>query len=263
MSVQTHLSNLASELVLTLNERASIATSIATLSTRLNDHFTVKIKEQIQFGSSTRGTILPRKADDHSDIDYMIIFDNSDTPKPQSFITRLKTFAETRYGSSHIKQSHPTLVLSLNHIKFELVPAYRNWLNTIHIPGPASGFTDWITTDPNDFNRNLTTKNQNNSDLIKPMIRLMKYWNAKNGYVYESYGLEKALVADSYLWCYSLKDYFFKAFDNRSSWELNSQWRKDRFQRAKDIIYRIKDLEAKGSYALAEQEISKLLPPIY
>ena len=262
MSVQSHLTNLATELVLSEDERASIVTSITTLRSRLNDHFGSKIKEQVQFGSSTRGTILPRKADEYSDIDYMVIFDNSDSLKPLSFITRLKSFAEDKYSTSQIQQSHPTVVLSLNHIRFELVPAYKDWLGTIQIPGPASGFTDWISTDPNGFNSELTTKNQNNSNLIKPMARLMKYWNARSGYVYDSYMLEKAMVADSYLWCSTLKDYFFKAIENRSIWDLDAQWKKDKLQRAKDIVARTKELEAEGSTATAELEIKKLVPSL-
>jgi hypothetical protein len=262
MSVQSHLTTLASELVLSEDEKTSIATSISTLRTRLTDYFGSKIKDQVQFGSSTRGTILPRKADEHSDIDYMIIFDNSDSLKPQSFITRLKTFAEAKYSTSQIQQSHPTVVLSLNHIKFDLVPAYKNWLDTIQIPAPASGFTDWISTYPNTFNSDLTTKNQDNHYLIKPMIRLMKYWNARNGYVYDSYTLEKALVADSYLWITTLKDYFFKAIENRASWDLDAQWKKDKLQRAKDIITETKRLEAEGYPAMAELEIKKLVPAL-
>ena len=143
MSVQNHLENTASKLVLSSFEKASINTSIATLKTRLKEYFGSAVKEQIQFGSSTRGTILPRKSDDKSDIDYMIVFDNSDNLKPQTFIDRLKKFANSKYSTSEIEQSHPTVVLSLNHINFDLVPAYKEgyFSETIYIPGPKSGYT--------------------------------------------------------------------------------------------------------------------------
>jgi hypothetical protein len=55
--------SLTSELVLKGSEEASINNSISILKARLSSHFAYAIKEQFKFGSSTRGTILPRKAD--------------------------------------------------------------------------------------------------------------------------------------------------------------------------------------------------------
>lgn len=261
MSVQSHLSDLASSLVLSSSENASIQTSTTTLRSRLNDYFGSQIKEQLRFGSSTRGTMLPRKADGHSDVDYMVIFDNKDDLKPQTFIDRLKRFAETKYSRSEVYQSHPTIVLELNHIKFELVPAYKDWFGTIHIPA-SSTYLNWMATDPNGFNDSLTTKNQNNDYLIKPMIRLMKYWNAQNDYVYESYELEKAIVNASYMWCKNLRDYFFEGIEDLPTWNLSSQLKKDRVQRAKDLMNKIKQLEYDGYPASAALEIQKLVPSL-
>jgi len=263
MSVLSHLNNTASSLVLSSSEKSSIDTSISTLKTRLNIWFGSDVKEQIKFGSSTRGTILPRKADERSDIDYMIVFDNADNYKPQTFIDRLKTFAENKYSRSEIHQSHPTVVLELNHIKFDLVPAYRsdNLLNTLYIPAPATDFTDWTSTDPNGFNQKLTSKNNNNNSQIKPMIRLVKYWNASNGYVYESFGLEQDLVGQLYFFCTNLKDYLFSAIDGLSTWGL-SQTKTNKVKRAKDIVAQVKEFERMEMPDKAESEIKKLIPEI-
>ena len=260
MSVQTHLTDLASSLILSSTENESIQTSISTLRSRLTDHFGSQVKEQLRFGSSTRGTMLPRKADEESDVDYMVIFDNNDDLKPQTFIDRLKRFAETKYSRSEIYQSHPSIVLELNHIKFDLVPAYKSW-GTIYIPA-SSAYLNWTSTDPNGFNESLTTKNQNNDNLIKPMIRLMKYWNAQNGYVYESFDLEKSIVNESYMWCKNLRDYFFEGIDDLPTWNLSSQGKKDKVQRAKDLVNKIKKLESDGYPALAAAELQKLVPSL-
>ena len=261
MSVQTHLTNLASVLVLSDVEKGSIDTSISTMRSRLTDYFGSQVKEQIRFGSSTRGTMLPRKADERSDIDHMVVFDNKDDLKPQTYIDRLKRFAELKYSRSEIYQSHPSVVLELNHIKFDLVPAYKDWLGTIYIPA-SSAYLNWMSTDPNGFNSSLTSKNQDNDNLIKPLIRLMKYWNAQNGYVYESFAMEKALIGAGYMWCTSFKDYFFKAIDDLSTWDLAAQWKKDKVQRAKDLVTKIKRFEADGHSALAVAELEKLLPSL-
>jgi|JI9StandDraft_1071089.scaffolds.fasta_scaffold86953_2 hypothetical protein len=261
MSVQTHLSDLASSLILSSTENESIQTSISTLRSRLSDHFGSQVKEQLRFGSSTRFTMLPRKADEEADVDYMVIFDNTADLKPQTFIDRLKRFAEAKYSRSDIYQSHPTIVLELNHIKFELVPAYKDWFGNIYIPA-TSGYMNWMSTDPNGFNDSLTNKNQGNDYLIKPMIRLMKYWNAQNDYVYESYELEKAIVNASYMWCKNLRDYFFEGIDDLPTWNLSSQLKKDRVQRAKDLMNKIKQLESDGYPASAAVEIQKLVPSL-
>ena len=76
MSVNSYLCLLASELVLSGNEKNSITTSIETLKRRLGSYFAQEeIKDNFIFGSYTRFTILPRKFDDESDIDFMIVFD--------------------------------------------------------------------------------------------------------------------------------------------------------------------------------------------
>lgn len=153
------------------------------------------------------------------------------------------------------------MVLILNHIKFDLVPAYNSgsFLNTLYIPGPSSGFVNWISTDPNGFNQRLSDKNNSNNSLIKPMIRLVKYWNACNDYVYNSYELEQKLVDNSYWFCSNLKEYFFSAVNNLGTWSL-SQAKTERVQRAKDIVAKVKELEENNMPDKAEAELQKLIP---
>src|SRR4051812_42872058 len=98
MSVLTYLDTLASKLNLTTEEKGRISTSLTTLQSRLNSHFGDDLASHFVFGSYTRGTILPRKADKYSDIDYMVIFKNPKGYKPQTLLNYLKTFAETKYN---------------------------------------------------------------------------------------------------------------------------------------------------------------------
>jgi hypothetical protein len=104
MSVNSYLTARASAAVLSNDEWKSIHTSISELKKRLDSYFDKgQLSSHFQFGSSTRGTILPRAMDEHSDIDYMCVFTDGDK-KPQTYIDRLKTFAEKRYQSSEIRQ---------------------------------------------------------------------------------------------------------------------------------------------------------------
>ncbi|UDF03491.1 hypothetical protein [Asticcacaulis sp. AND118] len=256
MSVLSYLQNRASGAVLSNTENNSISTSINTLRNRINSYFT-SVSEHFQFGSSTRGTILPRIMDSRSDIDYMVVF-NDPGYKPQAYLDRLKKFAEYYYSSSEIRQSSPTIILELNHIKFELVPALRvAWSSNYQIP---NGTENWQFTNPNDFNSTLTAKNNNEKYLIKPTIRLVKYWNSQNGYVYSSFLFEKWIVDQSYFYCSNQRDYLFSVFDKLIISYDESQWRRDKVQRAKDIIAKVREYEKDNMPFSAESEVKKLIP---
>lgn len=263
MSVQAHLNGLASSLNIADNESASITTSVNTLHYRLGSWFpSDNMKERFRFGSSTRRTMLPRAADSRSDVDYMIVFDNSDGAKPQTLISRLKRFAEAKYSTSQIYQSSPTVVLELNHIKFDLVPGYRSW-GTLYIPAPYSSYQNWISTDPHSFNSQIDSANSQAGYRVKPVVRLIKYWNARNGYVWDSYQLEKMIVGFSFLFCSNIRDCMYSAFETMHSnrWNLPT-YKREKVERAKSIIDNTKYYEREGMPITAEQEIKKLLPSL-
>lgn len=207
MSVNSYLQTLASDLVLSDLEKDSVVTSVDTIKSRLASYFS-DVNEKKVFGSYDRGTILPRKADENSDVDIMVVFGNPYDYKPQSFLDRLREFAEYYYSRSEIHQSSPSLVLELNHIKFELTPAYKRY-DIYYIP---EGSSKWRITDPDGFSATLTECNKNNEYKIKPVVRLLKYWNIKkNGRDFPSFMLEQTIaesLKDSYFTCSSYTDYF-------------------------------------------------------
>lgn len=256
MSVLSYLQTRASHAVLSTAENTSISTSISTLATRLHYYFGANLSSHFRFGSSTRGTILPRAMDEHSDIDYMVVFAQGGY-SPQTYIDRLRRFAETYYSTSDIKQSSPTIVLQLNHIKFDLVPALAGyWTGVYQIP---NGPNAWQDTNPNDFNAKLTAKNQAELNLIKPTIRLAKFWNAQNGYVFDSYAFEKWIVDQFFLYDTNQKAYLYTVFDNLTT-NQTTAWRNEKISRAKQIIAKVREYEVANMPFSAESEIKKLIP---
>ena len=170
MSVNSYLTNLSSSAIIHDTEKTAIQRSITTLQTRLNSYFGQNVKRHFIFGSYNRGTILPRHMDGNSDIDYMIVFNDAGF-QPQAYLDQLRRFVNFYYSSSEIKQSNPTIILNLNHIKFELVPAKEDWFSSLQIPAKASSYTSWIDTDPTGFNQSLISANGSNRNLIKPLTR--------------------------------------------------------------------------------------------
>lgn len=181
-------------------ERDKIAASMRQLEKVLKDKMSGNIKEFIHFGSFTRNTILPRKYDPNSDVDLMVVFNTLlGVMTPGTYRKKILDAVSTSYPNSISKKDFPAVKLELNHIMFDIVPAYTTeyfaW-KSYYIPG--SGDT-WISTTPNDINQALTNKNQYvGNNIVRNVIRLCKHWNANAGYPLLSYSMEKSIVNIAY-----------------------------------------------------------------
>lgn len=257
MSINSYLTELSKKLYPNESELSSIKTSIESLKSKLNSYFSSDISEVMVFGSYSRGTILPRKADSNSDIDVMVVFRYT-AYTPQTYLNKLKDFAERYYNRSEIHQSSPTIVLELNHIKFEIVPAKCEYGNYYIIDKQIK----WMRTDPNGLNSNLTTCNTNNKNMIKPVVRLIKYWNIeKNSRGISSYELEEKISSNMTLKCgvYTCStntEYLIKLL------EIIRQLQK--YNEVDNTINKIKEaLEMERSYpTLALNKIKEIFPSV-
>lgn len=261
-TLNTHLVAVTKSLILTEVENERISTSISTLQSRLNSYFGNDVTKHFRFGSSVRETILPRKVDEGSDIDYMVVFNNQYQYKPATLLEKLRRFANNYYSRSEIYLSNPTMVLELNHIKFELVPAYQSsiWSDTYFIPAPSTNFADWMSTNPSEIQNKINDANNRYNYQIKRLIRLLKYWNVSNGKVYSSFELENHL-ADKWFWgCSSLEDYFYNAVSGLPTYSL-PQYKKDKVTRLQETVARIKkDYYSNGNKYFAMTVLENLLP---
>lgn len=187
------------ELVLGYNatERERIIASLNQLEKKLRDKLNHNISEIIQFGSFTRNTILPRKYDPQSDVDLLVVFNTTNGKyTPGTYRKHLHDLLESAYPNSFSKKDFPIVKLELNHIIFDVVPAYCEVSlfnnKTYYIPDLADG---WRSTAPNDINNNLTQKNQTyGNNIVRNVIRLCKHWNASANYPFESYVMEKWIL---------------------------------------------------------------------
>lgn len=254
MSVLTHLQDTVRAIKIAEWERNSIDTSINTLSRKLGNHFN-NLNSKFVFGSYDRRTILRRSKDPNSDVDFMVVFRDGADFRPQTLMTRLRTFAEANYSRNEIKQSSPTIVIEMSSIKFELAPAYLNW-GTYYIPAPSSSYTNWISTNPNGIKTELDTKHRNNNYIIKDLIQILKYWNVKNGKVYSSYEIERYVLDKWFFSCYNLKEYFYNAVEGLSTYgkSINDIIK---INRLKGVISTAKRYEQNGMSISAEVELRK------
>lgn len=246
--------------------KINIDKSIASVKTRLNLYHRAEITEQFVFGSYRRKTILPRFMDAKADVDYMVVFSNTSF-QPQTYLDHLRRFVDKNYPKTLIKQDHPAIRLDLNHIRFELVPAIRK-KNKLWIPAKSTAHANWIATDPNDFIIHLTKKNQQHKNHIRPLVRLVKYWNASNGYPYESFELEKAIVECDYSGGFfshspkNLRDYFYHFMKNLDD-NNDAQWKNDVVNKAHQILKDCKwHEENNDDPRTAISELQRILPDV-
>lgn len=111
---------------------------------------------------------------------------------------------------------------------------------------------------PNDFNATLEAKNKENNSLIKPTIRLMKYWNATSRFPFESFTMEKWICGLNFWFKTNQKDYLFAVIDNIGTNSSYSQWVNNEITRAKNIVAKVKQYESDDMPVTAENEIKKL-----
>ena len=195
---------------------------------------------------------MPRKADEKSDVDLMVVFSNPYGYQPQTFLNKLKEFAEYYYSRSEIYQSSPTIVLELNHIKFELTPARVNY-GSYYIPKSSS---EWMYTDPDGFYSKLTECNKNNSYKIKPIVRILKHWNIQKNYRgIASFELERKIAEYAYFSCTSYTDYSKYALE-KIKYPTNC------VNKALDCIAEALRLEADGYPYSAESKIKEAFPEV-
>lgn len=260
MSTNTYLCGIASRLVMSSDELNSIKTSIETLKTHLKnwEHYDHVVWHGV-FGSFSRETILPREYDEDSDIDYMIKFDDAFNRQPQTYLNWLKDFAYKYYSRSEIHQDYPTIALELNHIKFELVPAVCPWGgNDLQIPAPRTMTLNWINTNPEQLRVSEIEANRRSNNHLKPMIRLMKYWNIRCGRIVSSFEIEQMLTSLVYIDCNTLEDFFYYAAENMYFANLSDDGRRKLYA-LRNTVRQIKQYKQQGNSYLAGYLLSNLI----
>ena len=223
-----------------------------------------KIKQQLIFGSYSRDTILPRDYDEKSDIDLLIVFKHSKFERtPNTYRNWLYDFADRnyrkRYGTT-ILRSHPTVAIRLRKIHFDLVPAKyeEEWWGSgrYMIPDKNGG---WMQTNPNDVKTNLTAANKRHNNLVKKVIRLLKAWNAKSKYPFDSYLLENHLAQQYYIGT-SLQDVFFQAARSLNFGYYDSLKKQAKVKSLKKNISTVEQALYEGNIDRAKHWLHKILP---
>lgn len=258
MSVLSYLTSLSSQLVLSTEERISIGVSLGFLQSNLAKwSHSSDILEQAIFGSFDRDTILPRKYDEGSDVDYMIVFKNPNNYQPETFRSWLKSFAIDHYKRSEIYLDYPTTVLELSHIKFELVPSIKPYWGTYMIPDNTTMYSKWKSTNPFSLKATITEANKINHN-VRPLIRLIKYWNVRKGKPYASHELEQKIANMPFWYSKNLEECFYFFVEALMADYSMSQAHKNAVNSLKNHSRQVQYYKQMGLDGLAENEIKTI-----
>lgn len=148
MNLDFYLNLLAHELILKEDEKLKIEKSLSFLKRCLfENEIGSLLKETFAFGSYSRGTILPRRINEQSDIDYMLVFENGHPQFiPETYLNKIRRFAEEHYPNSWVHQSKPTIQIDLKHIRIELIPGIRYIDGILDYMIPGKDYSSWIKT---------------------------------------------------------------------------------------------------------------------
>jgi len=266
VSLDSYLRSLSSSYYLKNDamETQRINASVTNLLKNLKSDLGILINRNFIFGSYDRDTILPRKFDKKSDIDIMVVFNHTQYERtPETYRVWLKNFADKhykdKYGSEVVK-TFPTVSIRLNHISYDLVPAKEEkfWTSSIlSIPGNNG----WRITDPNDVKQSLINANTKYNGVVRPIIRLLKAWNAFVGYPYDSYLLEKEITAMNF-YSDNVQTGFFFAVGQLSATFGDPQTKYDALRRLKYNIEETKKASESNDIIRAKHWLHRALPNI-
>jgi hypothetical protein len=258
MTVLTYLESLAGDALHLPGEKRKVQDALAKLQRRLSNHFSDQLESHFKFGSSARGTNLPRAYAEEMDIDYLVVFSDR-TLAPKTLIRKLVEFARQAYPRNTVFQSSPAVVIEMRDVTFELVPARKTLTGLFHSHEiPNGNATVWVGTNPRGFEEVLVNRNKECHNRLKAAIRLAKMWNVANGYVFSSYQLENFAVNTSYLWDSNLTQYFRRLLMELPERELDAAWRVEKLRRGKRLLTDALRLDANGDVAKAEELLNQL-----
>lgn len=255
MDINSYYLELAKALKFPSDRRERIDTSIDYFRQKIWGQFQDRLLEVVVFGSYSRDTIICK--DEEEDVDIVVIYKTREV-QPDTYLKQIQMFCENTYSRSKIYQDHPTIVIDMEHIKFEIVPSFYVSTGVVKIPAPKSRELKWVNTNPKDLITKVLMKDKNNKNLILHVIRILKYWNTLNGRAFTSFQIERAIIEKIYT-CTTIREYItiaISAIEEISSGDKQ----KNAIKLLKEKLKRVRILESNNFTEYIEQELKSFLP---
>lgn len=184
---------LLTRVALTPDQRAIGSARQNNLRDFLKDRFTLYADEPSPnpwlIGSYSRNTILRQERD----IDIMVSLSPAkywETYKTNSaglvYLVRNALKGSSDYAKSEVTSSGAAVVMEMSVFNVDVVPVFPRKDGGYLV---ANGHGTWNATNPN-VHANLVEEHNKQDQLLKPLVKVMKYWNSGNDGLLESFHLE-------------------------------------------------------------------------
>jgi|GEM_PF-2806015 len=189
-SLQHYTKELAYAIVPQPLERAAIENFFDSVENALSNHFRFNIERCIQIGEFARETVLRHTIDKKSSIQLMILFQNDEYFENFSLMNKeIVKCISSSFSSS--EEELRQLKIPMKFGTIQLVPAIvvdSDSGSNLYIASTSNA--SWIQSNPLHFDENINNKNNATSFLLKPIIRLLKYWNCTHGRYFSTETIE-------------------------------------------------------------------------
>lgn len=179
-----YLVQAAREIEPSQSQKSSASRSHSHLRGMLSDgRFGSRLVDTYLSGSYQRNTaIAPLE-----DVDIIFLIDPSKwkttvfstRPSPEHLISSFANVIRYRYPDSTIIRQRRSVCLSLNHISLDIVPAVSLDSSGTIIEIPDRNQDTWIRSSPKTHADYATRVNQRNNGRLKPIAKLLKFWNSQ------------------------------------------------------------------------------------
>ncbi len=180
---------LLTDLALTEDQMKVAVTRHGTLRAFLKDRFALA-EDPWLTGSYSRQTIVRQDRD----IDVMAAFSvgkywTNYENNSNAFVSLLREALNKQYGRSDVSTSGAAVVMAMTVFNVDVVPAFKRTGGGYLI---SDGADRWKPTNPPSHAQLM--KDRNTADpRLKPVVKLVKYWNIVNDAKLESFHIEMAL----------------------------------------------------------------------
>ncbi|BBQ06095.1 SMODS domain-containing nucleotidyltransferase [Elizabethkingia anophelis] len=233
------IQSLVDNITVTDKQEENISSSVNNISSTLNDDDnTLNLKETFLNGSYERDTII-RPLDD---IDIFAVLDqeewvdeNGNLPSPQSVLTKIKNFLETKNDyKGKTKQDRPCVTVTLSNKSFDILPAFEFGETGYQIPN--YDLASWTLSYPKTLTDSLNGAQRDYSYKLKDIIKVIKYWNRLNDKIIPSYHIEEIAIKLFYYDSFSnfeksIRKWYNEAEDYLESDKFKSENEYDKFKK--------------------------------
>ena len=184
-SAETFLSNVVTSIEPSRKQKEGAVKSHKYLRDILDTgNFSKRILGSYLSGSYARDTAI----NPLDDVDIIFLVDPSgwqdvlerhfnSLPSPNKILTSFAGAIRYRYPLSTVSGQRRSVCLSLNHLDIDVVPAIVTGQDPRVLKIPDVNAGSWILTAPKIHEERATKINQSNKGRVKPLIKILKFWN--------------------------------------------------------------------------------------